>query len=145
MLRSFELSNGWIAEQTENGPILEVFPIPNSIFSQHRKVQIPVSLFEVIMAGERDIDVLFKKFNLQKYVIVWGSPVRNEPPQNTEHKYFGGGWFVEEVDGKYFLDYLLSTQGGGSNRIEISKDIYLDARLGNLKLSELRAKYNLAL
>ena len=143
MFRSFELSNGWKAEQTENGPFLEVFPIPNSIFSRHQKVEIPESLFEVIMAGERDIEVLFKKFKLHKYVIVWEHPEVNMPPQNTEYKYYEGGWFVEEVNGKYFLDYLLSTQGGGSNRIEISNEVYNDARLGLLKLHELLKKHNL--
>jgi hypothetical protein len=143
MVKSFKLSNGWIAEQTENGTFLEVYPIPNSIFSRHQKVEIPESLFEVIMSGERDIDVLFKKFNLSKFVIIWEPRKWEKPPQNTEHTYYGAGWFVEEVNGKYFLDYLLSTQGGGSNRIEISNEVYHDARLGLLKLNELLKKHNL--
>lgn len=63
--------------------------------------------------------------------------------KNTEDKYFGGGWFVERIGYNYFIDYLAAAQGGGNIRRQITKEIYLQARSGKYKLSELIKKYNL--
>ncbi len=146
MNTQYKLDNGWIIEKNENGnPVLHVTPIPNTLFRKHQDVEISVEIFEDIVNGERDILNLFKRHKLHKKIIEDGAvEVKlNITLINTPFKYYGKGFIATQEEDKYFLDYLLSIQGGKSRRFEISKEIYEDARIGDKSTSDLFKKYNL--
>ncbi|MEQ9307735.1 MAG: hypothetical protein RJQ14_27745 [Marinoscillum sp.] len=142
--KEFVLDNGWIAsKQPDQEPILFVTPLPNSIFKIYKEIELPNNIYEDIVRGERSIKELFKKYKLHSLIIEWGAPTKIPPKENTPTKFYGGGFIVTEEGNKYYLDYLLSTQGGKSRRFEISKKIYEEARTGKYSLSDLFKKYNL--
>lgn len=145
MKEKFVLDSGWIAINTGSEYLLEVKPIENSIFRTHKIVTIPREIFFAIKEGERNTKVLFQNFNLHNLIIEWESSRELDPEkmENTDTKFHGGGWFVEKVGEKYFIDYLSASQGGGNIRKEINEEIYQEACSGKYNLSELIKKYNL--
>jgi len=143
-MEEYILNNGWKVQQRDNKYYLEVTPLENSIFRQHKTVELPEEIYLEIKKGEMDIKNLFKKFSLHKIIMSWISGGQEKKKlRNTKDKYYGGGWFVEQVGSKYFIDYLAAAQGGGTIRREINKEIYLEARSGKVTLPELIRKYDL--
>lgn len=55
----------------------------------------------------------------------------------------GKPWRIEKEGEKIFLHYLLSTQGGGTKKVEINNEIHQELLNGELKLSEIIKKHNL--
>ena len=143
-MEQYVLDNGWIIIKKGDKFFLEVKPIENSLFRINQTVEVTEEIFNAVKNGETRVSEL-KKFNLYKYVIKWGKPKRSPIKKNTDTKYYGGGFFVEKIDGKYFLEYMSGAQGGKSKREEINEKIYLEARSGKYKykLSELIRKYDL--
>lgn len=64
-------------------------------------------------------------------------------PPNTDTFYFNRSFIVTDEDGEYYIEYVLSRQGGGSRKFKINKQIYDDARTGNFAITDLFIKYNL--
>jgi hypothetical protein len=64
----YTLNNGWEVKKQENGTgLLHVTPLPNSIFMKEQFVKIPAGTMKAIENGERDIQLLFKKYNLFRF------------------------------------------------------------------------------
>lgn len=143
-MEQYELNNGWKVFFDHGKYYLKVTPIENSIFQKEKVVELPNEIALEIKRGEMNIKNLFEKFGLHKLIISWIPNVeKGKELKNTEDKYFGGGWFVERLGTKYYIDYSAAAQGGGNVRREITKEIYLQARSGKYKLPELIRKYNL--
>jgi len=88
---------------------------------------------------------LFDQFNLynNKVIAHLGEKTTLIKKTNTINKYYGRGFIAIKEGNKYFLKYILSRQGGGSRKFEISKEIYDDAREGDKSTSDLFKKHNL--
>lgn len=143
-MEQYVLSNGWIVRCEENKFYLEVTPIENTIFQNEKVVELPDDVALEVKNGERNIKNLFKKFGLHKLIMSWVPNVKKgKERKDTEDRYYGGGWFVERLGSRYYIDYLAAAQGGGNIRREITKEIYLQARSGKYKLPELIRKYDL--
>lgn len=142
-MENYTLSNGWVVRYDGTAYYMDVKPIENTFFRKAHTVDIPCEFFEVVRQGVNDVQILAKEYNLYKYAIKWSKPKKTPKKENTATKYYGRGWIVEKTDDKYFLDYLLGGHGGGSERIEITEEIYLDARTGEYSLTDLFKKYNL--
>ena len=141
--REYILDNGWIvSKEADNLAILHVTPLPNSIFRIYQDIKLPNNILKDIEAGERSISKLFKKHKLHTLIIKWGKPKTIIPEENTPIKYFGKGFIVTQEDEKYFIEYLLSIQGGKSRKFEITRAIYEAARKGDNSPSALFKKYN---
>jgi|JRYD01.1.fsa_nt_gb hypothetical protein len=146
MNKIYKLNNGWIVEKKTDGvPVLHVTPILNTVFKKKHDVEITDEIFDDISQGERDISNLFKKYKLHKLIMKYGAVEVNPSIvfTNTSNRYYGRGFIAKHEGDKYFLEYQLSTQGGGERRFEISKEIYEDARIGDKSTSDLFKKYNL--
>ncbi|MEM6814417.1 MAG: hypothetical protein AAF600_08490 [Bacteroidota bacterium] len=142
--KEYILDNGWIvSKQPAEAPILHVTPLPNSIFRVRDDLELPNDIYRDIAEGERSIKELFKKHKLHNLIIKWGEPRKVLPKDNSPAKFYGRGFIVTQEDNKYFLDYQLARQGGGSRKFEISKEIYEEARTGKYATSDLFKKYNL--
>ena len=141
----YQLDNGWVVENTTGIPVLHVTPIPNTLFRKKQNVVIEEKVFKAIVNGERNLKNLFQKFKLHKTIIENGSSSvkPNDQLINTPTKFYGSGFIVTQEEDKYYLDYQLARQGGGSRKLEISLDIYLVARSGKQSVSDLLKKYNL--
>jgi hypothetical protein len=143
--KKYILDNGWDIEKSDEGTvILHVIPISNSIFRNEQYVEIPEVIFNEVEAGERSTKKLFQKHHLHTFIIQWKeSEVPAVSKENSDTLYHGVDFIAEKEGNKYFLDYQLAIQGGGSRKIEISKEIYEDAREGKMSTSDLFKKYNL--
>jgi hypothetical protein len=141
----YTLNNGWEVKKQENGTgLLHVTPLPNSIFKKEQFIIISEATMKAIEKGERNIHILFKKYNLHKQIIQWKKETYSKKSRiNTPTKFYGKDFIVTQEGDKYFLEYQLARHGGGSRKFEISKEIYEDARKGDKSLSELFEKYNL--
>ena len=141
----FILDNGWEVYLDEDGSfMLHVIPIPNNIFQIDQRVKISEEIYNAIADGERNVKELFGKFKLHNYIIKWRKDDRPKPDYiNTDRRFYGIGYVVVEKDNKYFMEYLLSTQGGGSRKIEINKEIYLRARGADISSSVLFREFDL--
>jgi hypothetical protein len=141
----YTLNNSWTIEKQSDGTgILHLTPIPNSIFRKEQYVEITKDIMKAVENGERNVQTLFKEYGLHKQIILWKEGTYPKSKSvNTESKYHGVDFIATQERDKYFLEYLLSIQGGKSRKIEISKDIYEDARKGNKSTSDLFKKYNL--
>ncbi len=139
------LNNGWRIVKKQNGiGLLQIKPIPNSIFRTERCIEVPAEVFNDIENGEKDAFSIIKKYNLLDALFQWQAPCTNNTKKtNTENCYQGEDFFVTKEGNKYFLSYLLSRQGGGEGKIEISKEIYNDVRSETLSLSDILKKYDL--
>ncbi|NJM24269.1 MAG: hypothetical protein HC859_00735 [Bacteroidia bacterium] len=141
----YTLDNGWTIERDIDGAgVLHVKPLPNSIFRKEQYVLVSIDVIQAVENGERSVQSLFKNYDLHKQIIQWkkGTLPKKERV-NTPTKYQGVDFFVTEENDKYYLEYLLSTQGGKSRKFEISKEIYEEARMGKYSTSELFKKYDL--
>lgn len=140
----FTLDNGWVVtKKEEESPVLHITPIPNTIFRNEYRVEIPDAIYKVIESGERRFKELVSKHNLFDFIIQWGPPVKRTVPQNTPTEYYGKGFLATDEDGSYYLTYELGRHGGGLRKIPITKQTYDDARKGTLSRRELFDKYNL--
>lgn len=142
----YELDNSWVIWTDGLEYYLDIKPLNKTIFTKNRTVRISEEIFNVVKNGECKVLKLFKKFNLQKFLFTWNKPNytnRAMNKVNTENKFYGRGFIVFKEEAKYFLEYQLARQGGGSRRFEISKKVYDDARRGNKSTSELLKKHNL--
>ncbi len=138
------LDNGWVvSNRSDNKPILHVTPLSNSIFRVHQDIELPDFVYKDIVKGERRIKELFKKHHLHNLIIKWGEPGKIAPKENTPTKFYGKGFIATQEGNQYFLEYQLARHGGGSRKFEISKEIYDNARQGNMSTSDLFKKYNL--
>jgi hypothetical protein len=142
----YTLKNGWTIKEQKNGTgLLHIIPAPKSLFRYEEYVVIPQNVFEEIKNGERNIFSLLTKYKLYNIIPLRGEKVipNPKPNINTENCYQGTGFFVTHEDDKYFFRYLLSRHGGGERKFEISKEIYEDARKGEMSVSDILKKYNL--
>lgn len=146
MKDKYKLDNGWVVEKNETDvPVLHVTPVSNTLFRKHQDVEIDNEIFKAISEGEREVKNLFKKYKLHKIIIENGAEeVRpNVKLMNTPTKFYGRGFIITQEGTKYYLEYQLARQGGGSRKFEISKEIYAQARTGKYSTSDLLKKYNL--
>ena len=89
------------------------------------------------LMDEFDIVSNFKKiYNTTK-------PPKLPVRKNTPDKFYGGDFIVTHKEGKYYLNYMLSRHGGGERRFQITKEIYEDARKGEMSATDILKKYNL--
>ena len=141
----YKLDNGWTVSKNEKGiAILHVTPIEGSIFRKEQFIDIPKEIFENIRNGERHISELFRKYKLHDLIFQWNrAPVFSERQENTDSKFYGRDFIAIQDDNRYFIEYELSQYGGGHRKIEITKEIYKDARRGDKSISDLFIKYNL--
>jgi hypothetical protein len=151
-------SNGWTVTKQEDGTgLLHIIPKPNSIFSKERFVILPHEMMVDIENGMTDINELSEKHEIYSW-ITFGERQENiivdmatgeriqlipRPRINTKNCYQGADFFVTCEGDKYFFKYLLSRQGGRERKFEISKEIYEDARKGDMDASDIFKKYNL--
>jgi len=141
----YTLNNGWKVKKQDNGTgLLHVKPLPNSIFKKEQFIIISGETMKAIENGERDIQILFKKYNLHKQIIQWKKETYSKKSRiNTPPKFYGKDFIVTQEGDKYFLEYQLARHGGESRKFKISKEIFHDARKRDKSLSELFEKYNL--
>lgn len=140
----YTLTNGWTVKELDDGMgLLHVIPV--GLFRYEEYVVIPQNVFEDIKNGERDIFFLLTKYKLYDIIPLRGETVipNPKPNINTENCYQGADFFVTHEEDKYYLEYLLARQGGGTRKFEISKEIYEDARKGKMSSSDIFRKYNL--
>lgn len=144
MTDSYILDNGWEAYIYDSKYMLHVKPILNNIFSTEQRIEIPKEIYNAIKQGERSVKELFRIYKLHNYIIQWKTAEKiNITRVNTESRFYGVDYIVINEEDKYFMEYMLSTQGGGTRKIEISKDIYIEARQQNISTSQLFKKYDL--
>jgi len=62
---------------------------------------------------------------------------------NTETKFHGKGYIVEKVNYKYYLQYIKASQGGGSRKFEVSKEVFDKAKKEKSSLRDLFTEYDL--
>lgn len=141
----YTLDNGWTVTKNEKGiAILHVTPIEGSLFRKEQFINIPKEIFENIKNGERNINELFRKHKLHNLIFQWDrDPVISERHENTDSIFYGTDFLVIQEDNRYFIEYELSQHGGGHRKIEITQEIYEDARRGNNSICGLLKKYNL--
>jgi len=140
----YKLDNSWNVWTDGLKYYLDVKPLENSIFRKEETVEITKEIFEEVKAGQCKVSELFKKFNLSKFIIKWGESKSSQMKrENTENKFFGRGFITSKEGSKYFLEYQLARQGGGSRKFQINKEVYEDSRRGNITTSELLKKHNL--
>ncbi|MDO5969241.1 hypothetical protein Q4Q35_05420 [Flavivirga aquimarina] len=146
MNKQYELDNGWIVKQEgDNPPILYVTPIANTVFKKKIKVEIDETVFKDIVFGERSTKELFKKYKLHTIIIEQGS-IKVKPisiSKNSSNTYYGKDFILTIENDKFFIEYQLSIQGGGSRKFEINHEVYLEAIKGNYTTFGLFKKYNL--
>ena len=143
----YTLDNGWCVEKVDNdAPVLHITPIPKTVFNKNKRIIISDVIFEDIRAGEINLKNLFRKHDLHKLII---NQTAEEVRPHVKHgknginEYQGSDFFCINELGKYFMRYRLSIQGDGERQIEISKEVFLDARSGDYSTSDLFKKYNL--
>jgi hypothetical protein len=151
-------SNGWtVTKQEDSTGLLHIIPNPDSIFSKERFVVLPHEMIVDIENGMTDINELSEKYEIYSWITFGGRQENTivdmatgervhlipKPRINTENCYQGVDFFVTHEKDKYFFRYLLSRQGGGERKFEISKEIYEDARKGEMSTSDIFKKYNL--
>ncbi len=143
--KTFILDNGWEAYMNDDGSfMLHVIPIPNNIFRIEQRVNISEEIYTAIADGERNVKVLVENFKLNDHIITWKDIDRPKLDFiNTSERFYGDGYVVVEKDNRYFMEYQLSTQGGGSRNIEINKQIYLKARNPDISTSDLFKEFDL--
>ncbi len=128
----YELDNGWIvSKEKDKNAMLHVEPLSNSIFRTSLKVKLPENIFDAIANGERSVKELFRTYKMHDLIFQWNdkrAKVSSLTLVDTNHKFFGQGWFVETVRGQFFLEFIKSAHGGGGRRIQISKNVYTDIR-----------------
>ena len=99
-----------------------------------------------MVVQEINLKNLFRKHDLHKLIINQTSEevrLQVKHGKNGQNENQGSDFFVFNESGKYFMRYRLSIQGDGERQIEISKEVFLDARSGDYSTSDLFKKYNL--
>ncbi|MCB0516721.1 MAG: hypothetical protein R2798_12035 [Chitinophagales bacterium] len=143
----YKLDNGWIVWTDGSEYFLDTKPLENTIFTKEQTVKITEQIFKAVKNGECKILTLFKEYNLLNFLIKWTKPtditLTRRESVNTENTFYGREFIVSKERAKYFLEYQLDTQGGGSRKFEISQEVYEDARKGNKTASDLFKKFNL--
>ncbi len=141
----YTLDNGWVVERSsKNVPILKVTPVTGTIFQVYKDVPISNEIFKDIARGERSVKHLIRKYNLHNLIIDFErKKVRVKTKQNSKNKYYGRGFIVTQERNRFFIEYQLSIQGGGSRKFEIREEIYRTARTGKYTATDLFKKYNL--
>ncbi|MEX1192580.1 MAG: hypothetical protein WEA99_11445 [Brumimicrobium sp.] len=145
-MKKYILDNGWVVKREgSSSAILYVSPIPNSIFKKEQVVELPDYIYMDIESGETRVKELFRRHKLHNLIFQFENrePTVTPKYQNTMNKYYGIDFLVNDENGSYFLMYELSRHGGGMRKIEITKEIYEDARTGKYSTSDLFKKYNL--
>lgn len=103
-------------------------------------------IYDEVKNSAITLEQLIKKYDIlnkfEKLYSLTKGAVGTRPP-NTDTYYNNGSYIVTDEDGKYFIKYQLSRQGGGIRRFKINKQIYEDARSNDYATSELFIKYNL--
>jgi arginine deiminase len=101
----YTLNNGWEVKKQENGTgLLHVTPLPNSIFNKEQFIIISEETMKAIEKGERDIHILFKKYNLHKQIIQWKKETYSKKSRiNTPTKFYGKDFIVTQEGNKYFF------------------------------------------
>lgn len=69
-------------------------------------------------------------------------PKRNK--ENTEDEFFSEGWSVKREGENYSLTYISGSLQGNLKTIQISKEDFESAKIGELNLDQLCAKYNVS-
>lgn len=82
---------------------------------------------------------MLKKEN--KFYIIEDGKYHDKRNENTDKKYYGQGWSVEETDDGYLLEYISAGHGGKLCKEVISKEAYTEARSGSITLQALLLKY----
>lgn len=141
----YKLDNGWTVSENEKGiAILHVTLIEGSIFRKEQFIDIPKEIFENIRNGERNISELFRKYKLHNLIFQWNRvSVISERQENTDSKFYGRDFIAIQEDNRFFVEYELSQHGGGHRKIEITQEIFEDARSGDKSICDLFMKYNL--
>ena len=138
------LDNGWSVQKDTNGEgILHITPIPNTLFRKEQFVTLPAQAMEAIENGETRMKELFKQFNLYNHIFKWVPGKLPTPQPDTPDLFHGNGFILSKENGKYFFEYLLSRQGGGSEKIEVTKQIFEKCSNKEITVSSIFKKYNL--
>jgi hypothetical protein len=144
-------TNGWTVTKQENSTgLLHIIPETNSIFHEERFVTLTPQMMADIEKGMTDINDLADKHDIYLWICfkapdcIAEKVIPNPKPNiNTENCYQGPAYFVTHEGDKYYFRYLLSRQGGGERKFEISKEIYEDVRKGGMSTPDIFKKYNL--
>jgi hypothetical protein len=145
-MKKLKLDNGWFVTKMEGkSAVLHITPLPNSIFRKYQSVDIPDEIFNDIELGEVSIKELFNKYKLHEFIFQWENrqPEISKRPANSSTIFYGNGFIATNEKNGYFLEYEISSHGGGHRKIPITKDIYDDARNGDKSTSDLFKKFNL--
>jgi hypothetical protein len=137
--------NGWDLISTKNGKY-SIFYEAGLIGETGGMVYISEEIYNDAKNGNIDLKSLFDKYNLYDYRHIGKSKKVSLDPtnyRNTPIKYYGRGLIATDENGRYFMKYQKATHGGGSRKIEISKQAYEDIRVDDLSASEVIIKYNL--
>jgi hypothetical protein len=138
--------NGWKVIATKNGKF--GLSYDSHILTEDTLgalIEINEDVFNAACNPDIELKDLFEKYNLYENKVLYKlkKVILTKTKENTPIKFYGGDFIVTQEGEKYFLKYLLSCQGGGSRKFEISKEIYEDARKGDKSTSDLFKKYNL--
>jgi len=139
------LDNGWLVYEDNKGKgILIVEPLENSLFRQHKVIELPDAIFNDIKNGMTEIKELFQKHKLHNLIVKWETIKPTDKRfVNTETKYYGRGYNVYKEGNKYYLILQLSSHGGGSRKIEINKEVFEYAQNDKLIAQDILDKFNL--
>ena len=67
--------------------------------------------------------------------------VSSDLEKNDDKNFYGLGWSVHYVSGKYIFRYVIALQGGGEAEMEISKEDYHLARNSEIDDYYILSKY----
>lgn len=136
----------WKVSKTNAGHYLLEY-LPGCLGENGATIKVTEEIYNIGKNEDISLADLFTRFDLYKieplYEIKPTVCQPDSPRIDTLTKYQGSDFFVTKEDNKYYLEYLLSTQGGKSRKFEISMEIYKRARTGNYSTSNLFKKYNL--
>ena len=108
-------------------------------------IEIDEEVFNAASKPDVTLKELFDNFNLEKNKVFYKTrkPIYAAKKESTSTKYYGRGLIAMDEDGRYFMQYQKAAHGGGSRKIEVSKEIYEDIRLNDLGATDVILKYNL--
>ena len=135
---------GWKVIKTVNDKY-SLYYERNVIGEDGALIRISEEVFKEAKDPNCNLPDLFKKYELEKskVLLTQGHPIKLKSYKNTKNKFFGNGYIVENIEGKYYLRYQLARHGGGSRKFEINKKIYLYARNSEIGTTDLFKKFDL--